>query len=69
MNYKYKVGDLVKRKRPLPEEKDQLWLITRIEDIVDSAHPFKFIHVMNTYNSYSSKFVNHIFCESFEKVE
>lgn len=63
------VGDLVKRKKPFPEEKDQLWLITKIEDVDDSAHTFKFIYVMNTYNSYTSKFISHIFCESFEKVE
>ena len=30
------IGDLVKRRKPFPEEKDQLWLITNIEDIEDS---------------------------------
>ena len=63
------IGDLVKRKRPFPEEKDQLWLITNIEYVIDSTYDFKFIYVMNTYNSYCSKFVSNIFYESFEKVE
>ena len=63
------IGDLVKRRKPFPEEKEQLWLITNIEDIEDSAHKFKFIYVMNTYNNYTSKFISHIFYESFEKVE
>lgn len=63
------IGDLVKRRKPFPEEEDQLWLITKIEDIEDSGWEFKFIYIMNTYNNYTSKFVSNIFYESFEKVE
>ena len=64
----FEVGDLLQRKKPFPEERDNLWLVIKVEH-EDEIRPITFVTMMNCKNNYVSKFISNIALDSFEKVE
>ena len=64
----FEVGDLLQRTKPFPNEKDNLWIVIKVEE-ENEVRPITFITIMNCKNQYISKFIEHIIRDSFEKVE